>query len=422
MNIWKQAPPIHPIDHIAFRMPEVMVLPNGIRVYVVQGGAQEILKVEWIFKAGRWYEDAPSVARATAKLLTEGTAHRTGKEIAETVEYYGAELYASAGWDTASLQLYTLSKYVQELLPIVQEILTEPAFTAHDLSVFVKKNLHQLQIDAEKTDSIAYKEITAQLFGSQHPYGYNSTAENYQQLTPAMLRSHFERYYLCSDTTIIVSGLVTPLVIEALTACFGSVALRPAQQKTHLAASVEAPHYTHLPKPSAVQSAIRIGKPLFAKHDAQFPSFWILNTALGGYFGSRLMTNLREDKGLTYGIYSTVDAFAQGGCFYIAAEVNKENVSLALAEIRNELEALINTPVGEEELHVLKSYLMGSLLMSLDGAMNISEVVKNSVIHGLPLTYFEELVSSIREITPEQLQALASEHLQPHQLITVVAG
>ena len=174
--------------------------------------------------------------------------------------------------------------------------------------------------------------------------------------------------------------------------------------------------------PNSLQSGIRVGRRLFSRRHPDFNGVFVLNTILGGYFGSRLMTNIREKKGFTYNIYSTADAMLHDGCLYIATEVNADKAAATLRAIFSEMKKLREKPVSDDELDMVRNYLLGMLLNGLDGPMNISDVVRNLLVEGLPLSAFDELVQAVRSIRPEDIQALAQQYLQPEDFWVVRVG
>ena len=174
--------------------------------------------------------------------------------------------------------------------------------------------------------------------------------------------------------------------------------------------------------PNSMQSGIRVGRRLFSRKHPDFNGVFVLNTILGGYFGSRLMTNIREKKGFTYNIYSTADAMLHDGCLYIATEVNGDKSAATLRAIFSEMKKMREKPVSDDELEMVRNYLLGMLLNGLDGPMNISDVVRNLLVEGLPLSAFDELVQAVRNIRPADIQALAQKYLQPEDYWVVQVG
>jgi predicted Zn-dependent peptidase len=417
-----QPPLLHPIHHLVLPPVQTLTLDNGIPVHVVNMGTQEVLKVELIFNAGRPFETKQLAARATASMLKEGTKNYTSAQIAEQFDFYGSSISTPFHMDTSNVILYSLNKYVDQVLPVLAEMLAEPTFPQHELDTFIQVNQQNLQIDLTKNDTLAYRTVTELIFGKNHPYGYNSYPETYGLLERTDLLQHYERCYTAGNCQMVVSGKVTDELLTALNRHL-SQAIRPGTLLTAQPQATPSPERKmRIQNDETVQMALRVGRSLFNRQHPDYPGWYVLNTIIGGYFGSRLMENIREEKGYTYNIYSVLDTMHHDGCFYIATEVSNEFVNQTLEEIYNELDILQQEPVEEDELEMVRNYVAGGFLNMLDGPFNVSEVVKTLVTEGLPLRYFETLVNAVQEVTAEDLLALAQKYLNPEDFWEVVAG
>ena len=418
----KIQPPLRAIKNLDLPQPTIYTLDNGIRVYETNMGTQPILKMEIIFTAGRWYESKQLVGRATASLLKEGTQDYTAAKIAETIDFYGGSLSFPVNLDTSNIILYCLTKHFEKLLGLVQDILTTPLFLETELEQFVKRNQQHLKVDLGKNDVVAYREVTEAIFGSNHPYGYNSIASTYEALEKKDLQQHFQNHYKAGNCVILLSGRPTTNTIELLNQYLGrNLPLGHSVKKS----AVITPHPQRkilFPKKEALQTSIRIGRKLFTRHHPDYNGIYMLNTILGGYFGSRLMMNLREDKGYTYGAYSTIEPMLFDGYFYIGADVGREVTDAARKEIYYELKRLREEPIKPAELNMVRNYLLGNLLTNLDGAFSVSEVIKVFVTEQLDFKFYERLVQTIRTIQPNALQALANKYLRIEDMHEVIVG
>lgn len=418
----KAAPPVYEIQNLRLPRPQVLHLDNGLPVFVLDAPGQDIVKIEAVYQAGRPQEIKRLAARATMRLLREGTRNRTGAEIAEHFDFYGGSLSTPASLDTSSIILFSLKKYAAELLPVFAEVLQEPTFPEDELETFRRTNLQELQVELGKVEVVAYRCFTELIFGESHPYGYNSVAADYPALQRADLLQHFEAWHTPVNCRLFASGRIDDTILGLLNQHLGQ------NKKTGLAPDYQSivpekrPQKKKVPHPDSLQTAIRVGRRLFNRQHPDYNGMFVLNTVLGGYFGSRLMTNIREKKGYTYNIYSTLDAMLYDGCFYIATEVNREKSAATLRQIMAEIQKLRETPVDELELGMVRNYLLGLLLNGLDGPLNASEMVRILSVEGLPWEGFEEMVQVIRSITPAQLQRLAQRYWQPEDLWTVTVG
>lgn len=418
----KSPPAILQVQNLFLPRPELLRLDNGLPVYVLDFPGQEIVKIEAVYRAGRPQEDKRLAARATSKLLREGTRTRNAAEIAEHFDYFGGSMTVPANLDTTNVVLFSLKKYAHELIPVFAEVLQEPVFPESELETFRRTSLQELLVDLEKVEVLAYRKITELIFGENHPYGYNSVAEDYAALTRDDVVRHFKTWYTPGNGVLFASGRIDASVLEMLNHHFGQNTTQGHSPLALPASLPASPRKVHISQPGSLQTAIRVGRRLFGREHPDFNGVFVLNTILGGYFGSRLMMNIREKKGYTYNIYSTADAMLHDGCLYIATEVNAEKSAATLRAILAEMKKLREQPVSEDELEMVRNYLLGMLLNGLDGPMNISDVVRSLVVDGLPWESYEALVMTIRHITPAQLQELAQRYLQPQDFWIVTVG
>ena len=417
-----KAPRIHQINSLELPKPDIFYLDNGIPVYVTNLGTQEVVRMEMVFYAGRPYEQKRLSARSTASLLKEGSLRYPADHIAEEIDYWGSSLGTPFNLDTSNITLHSLRKHFGKVLPIVADLLKNPAFPKHELTAFIKRNQQSLKVDLTKNDVIAYRKITEFIFGENHPYGYNSYPETYAKVTHDQVLEHFHTFYKSNNCVIFLSGHIEQQEIDLLNLYIGqtlSVGHIPFQP---LAKPSNKPQKIRIKRPDSVQTAVRIGRHLFNRSHEDYTGMYVLNTILGGYFGSRLMANIREDKGYTYNIYSMLDPMAMDGYFYIGTEVSPEFLDKTLIEIYREIDLIQNKLVEEEELKMVKNYLLGNFLSMLDGPFNVSEVVKTIVTERLDFAFFNELIKTVRDITAEDLQKLAQKYLNTEDMWEVIVG
>lgn len=415
-------PAIHEISKFDLPVAETISLDNGIPVKVISKGTQDILKLEIVFFAGRPFERKRLVARATSALLKEGTENFTAAQIAEQVDFYGGTLSIPFNLDTSNIVLYSLSRHFEKLLPLFAEVILAPAFPQKELDTFIQNSKQRLQVDLSKTDVIAYRKITEYIFGENHPYGYNSLPETYDELRREDLLDHYRNNFSAKNCMIFFSGKITDENIALLNKFLGrkmNVAVKPTPVLTQAFSQPEKIKITHS---DSVQTAIRIGCRLFARNHPDYNGWFVLNTILGGYFGSRLMTNIREAKGYTYNIYSSLDTMRYDGCFYIGTEVGNDLVDKTLREIYREMKKLRDVPIAKDELSMVKNYLLGNMLTMLDGPFNMMDIVKTIAIEQLPENSFAALVENIKTITPDEINSLANKYLDPEKMWQVVVG
>ena len=417
-----QAPPVKEISNIELPTAETFTLDNGIPVFIINKGTQDILKLEVVFFAGRPFETKPLVARATSSLLKEGTKNFSSAQIAEKVDFYGGTLSLPFSLDTSNVILYCLSRHFEKLLSLLSEVVLAPQFPEEELNTFIQNNKHRVQIDLSKTDVVAYRKVTEFIFGENHPYGYNSFPETYEALQREDLLQHYHKNYTSKNCKIFISGKVTSSEIDLLNKYLGQGMNAGEKQSPIIKNVITPPQKIKISHPESVQTAIRIGCQLFNRSHPDYNDWFVLNTILGGYFGSRLMANIRENKGYTYNIFSTIDTMHFGGCFYIGTEVGNDLVDVTLQEIYRELKSLQDEPVKENELSMVKNYLLGNMLTMLDGPFNLMDIIKTSTLEQLPDNSFSSLIECIKNIDPDKIQSLAKKYLDEDKMWEVVVG
>jgi len=422
----RNAPPIHPVTSLDLPEPAVHKLDNGVLLYVLDFPGQEILKIEAVFRAGRSCEVKRLTSRTTARLLREGTSLKKSAEIAEFFDFYGASVSIPSNLDTANIILYTLSRYAPDVIPAFAEVIRDPVFPDEELATYQRTGIQELSVELEKVETVAYRKVTELIFGENHPYGYNSVENDYLALQRTDLQAFYANWYRPDNCFIVASGCVDDKVIAALNRHLGTdwnvSAIGMGMPVVSHAESEEKPSKIHISHPGSLQTAIKVGRRAFGRNHPDYDGLYVLNTVLGGYFGSRLMTSIREKKGFTYNIYSTLDAYVNDGCFYIATEVNTENTASAVRAILAEMKKLREKPVGNEELGMVRNYLLGMLLNGLDGPLNVSDIIRGLLAEELPLSVFSRLVNKINTITPAEIQQLACKYLNPDDFWIVTVG
>lgn len=415
-------PPIFPVTNVALPQFEQHRLPNGLPCYHINRGTQDVVRIEFVCWGGRPYEQHPLVARTTAALLKEGTRQHSGSDIAEQFDYYGAHLSVPFQMDTGNLAMHCLNKQLPQVLPLFIEIICEPALRDADLQAYRKRKQQSLKEDLSKAEVIAYRNITELFFGETHPYGYNSTNAAHAALQQEWLVEHHYRCFHAGNGFALISGRFDEATISYIHGELARIPQRKPVPHHPLPNLEQAPKKIVIPHTQGGQAAIRIGRRLFPRTHPDANGCYVLAHLLGGYFGSRLMENIREDKGYTYNIAASYDSFRWSGTFQIDTEVSPEFVEPTLKEIRHELARLREELVEEEELQMLRNYLMGSFLTMVDGPFNWAETVRTLLIEQLTPNDLAALIKTVQEITPHELQILAQRYLQEEDLWTLIVG
>lgn len=420
----KKAPAIE--DAVAFQLkletPQIYHLSNDTPVYALHGGIQEVVKIEWVFEAGNWHESKNLVAASANYLLKNGTKDKTALAISEAIEYYGASLSRQCYNETATITLHCLSKHVEALLPLIASLLWDAIFPEDEINIYKQMQVQRLSVNLRKCDFVANRLIDEYLYGPMHPYGITATETAYQAINREELVSFYKDYYTAGHCKIFAAGYLPANLENLLEQYFGVL----PHNKNVLPVAVHriepnATRKNHIVNDeNGVQGAVRIGRAFPNRKHPDYIKALVLNNIFGGYFGSRLMSNIREDKGYTYGIYSYLQPYQQQSAWVISTEAGRDVCDATISEIYKEMELLCQEPPDEDELYLVRNYMMGSLLGDLDGPFQQIARWKNYILNDLPEGYFENSIHTVKTITAAELQVLAQQYLQQDDFYEVL--
>ncbi len=412
------------IKGINLEEPQECILDNGIPVYVIDSGKQDLIRLDVIFKAGQYVEPAPLLALATGRIMKEGTSRYSSKEIAETIDHYGTYFESLIDQDVSCMCLYSLRKNLKKVLPVIKDVIMDPVFPVDELQIFTAKSKQQFIVNSKKVEYQAKVNFNSNIFGDEHPYGKKTELKDFDLLNRDQLVDFYQTNYSSANCKIIVSGKSASDTLDQINSHFGrdqwNISYSTDHKKHYQNPSQDKKQF--ILKEDALQSAIRIGKPLFNKLHRDYDALKVLMTILGGYFGSRLMANVREENGYTYGIGAGMNSLINGGYMFISTETGVEYTSDALKEIYYELERIRTETVSDEELELVKNYMIGEMLQNFDGPFDLADRYRSVIDYGLDFDYFRKSIDNILKIEPYELKQLAEKYLEPASFYEVVAG
>jgi len=420
----KIAPPIKDaIEYQLLLKPyEQYTLDNGIQVYSVDAGAQEVIQVELVYYAGNCFEQQKGIAAATNFLLKNGTSQKTAFEINEAFDYYGGYCNRSCYNETAVVNLHSLTKHISKLLPVMKEMVTDAIFPLHELEVYQQNAIQRLKVNLQKAEFVAGRLIDSYVFGEHHPYGTYNNQEDIEAITIEACKNFYQQYYLNGCCMIFVSGKLPTNMRDLLNQNFGQI--QATNFSVNIPSSIVNPStqkkFRIENDVNAVQGAIRLAMPFPNRHHPDFKKVMVLNNLFGGFFGSRLMSNIREDKGYTYGIYSYIQNQIQESAWVISTEAGKDVTEATIDEIYKEMQVLRSELVGDEELLLVRNYMIGGILGDLDGPFQIMAKWKNIILNKLDEQFFYDSIQEIKSISAEELKALANKYLVPENFYELV--
>lgn len=418
----KQAPVI--VDAVNFKLQlkpcQKFILKNEVEVYAIDAGAEEVMLIEWVFFAGNCFEEQNLVAVTANFLLRNGTTKKTAFEINEHFEYFGSYLNRSCFNETATITLHCLTKHIGELLPVVRELITDSTMPQDELAIYQQNMKQRLKVSLKKSDFVASRLIDAGLYGEQHPYGKFSSAKEFDALQREQLLEFYKTYYQRGKLVMFVAGKLPANLEKLLNEHFGDISNNKIDAKETAIQPATEKKVRVTNDPDGVQGSVRIARPFPNRHHPDFLKAQVLNALFGGFFGSRLMSNIREDKGYTYGIHSFLYNHIQASAWMISTEAGKDVCEATIKEVYKEMKKLREEPIKEEELLLVRNYMMGGILGELDGPFQIIARWKNIILNNLDEKYFYDSINTIKSISSKELQEVADKYLIPEEFYELV--
>lgn len=419
------APEICPIDHFSIVTPQLHVMRNGMPLNIICAGSEEVVRFDLLVKGGQWNQEQPLQAMFTNRMLREGTLSMTSSEIAEKLDYYGAWLDLSSSVNYGFVTLYSLVKYFPQTLEILASMIKEPVFPEKELQVVSEVNKQQFLVNSERVEVLARKQLNRSLFGLEHPLGRYAELEDYDRINREALQRFYRTYYHSANCSAYISGKVTPEVVHCIERQFGDMVWGDTSKPIYNPVAVPKPvsdKRIFIEREDALQGSVKMGGFSLDRLHPDYLKLRVLITLFGGYFGSRLMSNIREEKGYTYGISAGVVCYPDTGVLIISTETANEYVNPLIDEVYKEMDILRSEKVNEEELNMVRNYMLGDLCRSYESAFSLSDAWIFIETSGLDTRFFERSVEAIKEVTVDDIKCLAEKYLCKENLIEVVAG
>jgi len=408
-------------------VPEIdkKTLANGLEVWVLpRDGVPRVDYVLAVRGAGYAADEAPGFASLLAGLLAEGSDRHDSKQIAEAAQGYGGGIGAGAGSDGITVYGNALASNAEGMLQLLAEVARTPAFPDSEVKL-AQANALQGLMAAEAQPGFKAERALAQAVYGDHPYGHTQPTEDaIKSVTPQQFRDAHARRFRPDHALLVVTGRITPAkAFELAQAAFGDWqnSGEPVPD-TPKAAATATPKFVLVQRDGSVQSAVRLGRPAIAATNEDYIPLQLANAVIGGGFSSRLMQNLREDKGYTYGARSSVSALREGGRITASADVRNEVTGASLKEFVAEYGRLGNEPVPARELDDTKRYVAGGYLIANQMQAAVASMLAGNWLVGLPPEYLGEFVPKIRAVDAAQVQAMARKYYDPKDQSIVVVG
>jgi predicted Zn-dependent peptidase len=418
----KIIPQTESIKNLKFDRFKSEVTVGGAPIYFHSGGTEPVIKLDLVFKAGYIEQNKTGISSFTASMLSEGTKNKSGKEILNALDFYGSYFQVKSGEDDTVATLYCLEKHLANCLPLFIEAITESNFPDKALNTLKRNAIQKLKVNQKKNSYICRREFAKNIFGEDHPYGKSNSAENIESIIRDELVEFHRNYILNNIKYAILSGNFSHETLSQISSQLNFKESDKSAETKRETPPIIQPGKYFVEKNDSVQAAIRIGKHGLHRNHPDFAAFQLLNLIFGGYFGSRLMKNIREEKGLTYGIYSSHEINKLGSTWYIETEINSKSKNIGLEEIYKEMSILGETKISSEEINIARNYLLGSILKSLDNTLSLSNRMKLNLDYNLEDNYLSNFIVKINNIDSDILLLTAQKYFTEEGLVEMVVG
>ena len=418
-------PKVGPFRSTKLPAVDERTLGNGLRALAVRKPGIPLVQARLVLPAPR--PRATGADRAKQVVLTEtllsGTPHRDSVEVAEALQRMGATLSVRSDSEDVRLQGSALSPSLGDFLDLIGELLAEPAFPKREVEIERARKAQEVLLQRAEPAVIARAALKRRLFG-EHPYaGGLPDPEEVGAVSAAELRRYFTSRVTARDGLLILVGDLRPAkALDAVEAALGSWTGATGKARLPALPPIEPGPLLLVDRPGAAQSNVRIGGPALTRRDAGLPALLLANMIFGGYFSSRLVVNIREDKGYTYSPRSWIDHQALGSVLTVQADVGTEVTAPALLETRYELGRMATVPVGADELDSARRYLIGTTALSTQTQSGLAEYLQALSLAGLGLDYLRGLPKRLEKVTVGEVRDAAAEYLAPARLPTVIVG
>ena len=412
-------PPIVDVDEILFLTPKIDRIQDEIPFYSLFNNGSNAVKLDLYFSAGTIIK-SPILSSVTAGLLFSGSDTKTSTEIHNEIDDLGGFFDVNVSHQFAVLSLYSLNDQLLQLLHVAMDALQNVSFPDHEVTEFINERKQKLKVSFEKVNYLGQRELQKRLFAGT-TYGKTPELDDFDGVIGDDIRTFYKENYQKGLTKICLVGNLSESDTMAILALLGTWQKKETYAIAPMHFNPEKGKF-HVEKAGALQTGIRIGKMMFDKHHPDYHGFNVMNTIFGDYFGSRLMKNIREDKGYTYGIGSMLAEIYQNGYFAIMTQVGKEFVEPTLDEIKKEMAIMRDELVGDEELSMVRNYLMGQSLKAADGPFAMMDLFIQVETANLDYAFYNRAIHVLKTITPEEIKALAQKYLVWDDMVVITAG
>lgn len=417
-------PPLNSITPLLSPLPSAIHLDNGMELNAIPLHSTDIVAISILFHGGQWMQSKRLQADFAIRQISSGTVSLSADALADSLDRYGATLNTGATMSYCFMQLTCLRRTLPEVLPMLTDIITSPAYEQQKIDNGIEEALMSYRLNQQKVKYVNKKLFYRMLLGINHPAAQFPEEEDYASISRQDLLEYHSDFLNLSNAVIYVTGNVDDGLISIINNTIGQI---PRNKKAPLRfpdapilTSSEMRHETSIDVPS-VQSSLRVGKVLPDASSPDYPALYLTMTILGGYFGSRFMKNIRERLGLTYGIGSTFFTIPRNNVLIIATETTRSNVEQCVNEIKKDIEDMQHNPVCDDELTNARNYLLGQFCRSTETSLSLSNLMMHLRVHGRTLDDLLHIQQEMMLLTPSDIQKCIQKYLPVDSLLITAA-
>lgn len=417
------SPKINEIGNFSLPSPKRDKLKNGIKTYCFENPNLDLIYIMLQIRTGSLHQPKKHVCQYAYMLLRESSPRFSSEEIAEKLDFYGSNITTTVSLDKAQILISVPKRNIGDILPIISEFLIHPKYNEKSLSLFKQKEIKNLAYNEQKNDFCSWRLMWRDILGNTfREIGRFSSPDLINSIGLDELDEFHKRSFCAENTTLFYTGDIDSATESTITSAFAEIPSGIASPTLPKAVHEGRPDPIFQKMPDSMQSSIIIARLSDSYNSPERTRFSVLNTITGGYFGSRLMQNLRERQGLTYGVFSSSSYFADQSVFAISSEVNAKDTNKAIDACFEEMRKLQEEPVSEEELETVKNYMYGLNLRAIDTSVNSMQKFAYFCHFGLDEHELTRYISEIKEVTPEDVQLLAKKNFNYNKFSRIIVG
>lgn len=417
-------PLIHPIESFSLPKPRCETLSNGVPVFYFDNPYSELVYVLLQVHTGSLFQPAKHVCNFAYTLLRESSPFLSPEETAERLDFNGANVSVNVGLEWVQVVISAPRRNLSSIMPVIADFLVNPIYRADNLRIMQDKEVKNLAYNSQKTDFVSWQLMWNTLFADVFPgVAELSTSDTINSLEISQLQEFYKRSFCAENISVFVTGNIGDgderVISEAFSPIPGGI---PSPSLPQVPSQPAGSDIVYRPMAGCLQSSVILCQVSEGYNHPDRTAFSVLNTLTGGYFSSRLMQNLRERQGLTYGVSSSSTYFGNQSVFAISSDVNAAQTAHAIDSAFEELQRLQDEVVGDEELNMVKNYMAGIQLRSVD--TSVSTMQKYAFFHrfGLDESEMYRYLSSVRETTSEDILNLAKKYFTNNKFTRIVVG